>query len=54
MTAWTFANDVTVGKEFACHLVAVLLFCYLLQSTLVIERLEEVTGKLIVCLARSA
>ena len=48
MTARTFAHDVAVRKEFASHLITVLLLRYLLQFVLVIERTEEISGKLMV------
>ena len=46
--SWTCTHNVAVGKEFACHLVAVLQLGVLFQFTLVIERTEEIGGKLMV------
>lgn len=42
------ADDVAVGEELACHLVAELLLSLLLKHTLVVESAEEVGGKLMV------
>ena len=46
--SWTCADDIAVSEELSCHLVTVLLFCYLLQLAVVIELAEEVRGELMV------
>lgn len=46
--SWASADNVTVGEEFPCHLVAVLLLCNLLKLTLFVESAEEVGGELVV------
>ena len=52
--AWTGTHDVAVGEELARHLVAVLLFGYLLQFALVVKSAEEVAGELMVYVAGGA
>ena len=48
----TSAYDVSVGQEFTCYFIAVLFFYVFFEFSLVVERAEEVRGKLVVYVGR--